>query len=208
MPGQNATRTFNGTAGQRISFNFTGVTMASVKVIVKAPPRTEPRRRPSSSDTFGTDGDFRRSGDAARGPTGTYTVTIDPQDASTGSVTLTFYNVPADTTGTTSCATTVPGQNCKLDADRQLRHAHAHGDDQRSCADRPDAERLAHRLPGNDDHAGESGRLRHGSDPRGNDFEVSFPSNGTYGIRDRPVRRRHRHDLGLDLLGLSGQPAS
>ena len=65
VPGQNATRTFNGTAGQRISFNFTGVTMASVKVIVKAPGTSPPtvlqrhlrhRRR------------FRRPGDAARGP--------------------------------------------------------------------------------------------------------------------------------------------
>ncbi len=49
--------------------------------------------------------------------TGTYTVTIDPQGASTGSVTLTFYDVPADVApaaGTTSCTTTVPGQNCKL----------------------------------------------------------------------------------------------
>jgi len=111
-PGQNATRTFPGTAGQRISFKFSGVTMASVKVIVKAPgasPVPTVLQR-----TFGTDGDFVDPITLPVGRTGTYTVTIDPQGASMGSVTLTFYNVPADATGTTSCTTTVPGQNCKL----------------------------------------------------------------------------------------------
>ena len=107
VPGQNGTRTFTGTAGQRVSFKFSGVTMASVKVIVKAPNGSTPMQK-----TFGTDGDFI---DPVTLPVaGTYTVTIDPQQASTGSVTLTFYNVPADATGTTSCSTTVPGQNCKL----------------------------------------------------------------------------------------------
>jgi hypothetical protein len=111
-PGQNATRTFSGTAGQRISFKFTGVTMASVKVIVKAPgPSPVPT---VVQRTFGTDGDFVDPITLPAGRTGTYTVTIDPQGASTGNVTLTFYNVPPDVTGSTSCATTVPGQNCKL----------------------------------------------------------------------------------------------
>ena len=55
VPGQNATRTFTGTAGQRISFNFTGVTMPSVKVIVKAPGTSPPT---VLQHTFGTDGDF------------------------------------------------------------------------------------------------------------------------------------------------------
>jgi VCBS repeat-containing protein len=112
VPGQNATRTFSGTAGQRISFNFTGVTMASVKVIVKAPgPSPVPT---VMQRTFGMDGDFVDPVTLPTGRTGTYTVTIDPQGASTGSVTLTFYNVPPDVTGSTSCTTTVPGQNCKL----------------------------------------------------------------------------------------------
>jgi Bacterial pre-peptidase C-terminal domain len=111
-PGQNATRTFSGTAGQRISFNFTNVTMTSVKVIVKAPgaaPVPTVLQR-----TFGTDGDFVDPITLPTGRTGTYTVTIDPQGASMGNVTLTFYNVPPDITGSTSCTTTVPGQNCKL----------------------------------------------------------------------------------------------
>jgi hypothetical protein len=111
VPGQNATRTFNGTAGQRISFKFTSVTMTSVKVIVKAPGTSPPT---VLQKTFGTDGEFVDPVTLPAGRTGLYTVTIDPQGASTGSVTLTFYNVPADATGSTSVTTTVPGQNGKL----------------------------------------------------------------------------------------------
>jgi hypothetical protein len=113
VPGQNATRTFTATAGQRLSFNFSGVTMAGVKVIVKAPPAVPGGAQATVlQDTFGADGDFV---DPRTLPTtGTYKITIDPQGPSTGSVTLTFYNVPADATGSTSCSTTVPGQNCKL----------------------------------------------------------------------------------------------
>ena len=111
IPGQNATRTFSGTAGQRISFSFTSVTMAKVKIIVKAPGTNPPT---VLQHTVETSDDFVDPITLPVGRTGTYTVTIDPQGASTGSVTLTFYNVPADAPGTTSCTTTVPGQNCKL----------------------------------------------------------------------------------------------
>ena len=112
VPGQNATRTFTGTSGHRLSFQFSGVTMASVKVIVKGPGANPPT---VMQRTFGVDGDFVEP--VTLSATGTYTVTIDPQGASTGSVTLTFYDVPADVappSGTASCTTTVPGQNCKL----------------------------------------------------------------------------------------------
>jgi hypothetical protein len=112
VPGQNATRTFTGTSGHRLSFKFSGVTMASVKVIVKGPGANPPT---VMQRTFGVDGDFVEP--VTLSATGTYTVTIDPQGASTGSVTLTFYDVPADVSppsGTASCTTTVPGQNCKL----------------------------------------------------------------------------------------------
>jgi len=107
VPGQNATRTFSGSVNQRLSFNFTGVTMPSVKVIVRAPNGVA-----MFQDTLGTDGDFiePRTLTAA----GTYTVTIDPQGPSTGSVTLTFYNVPADATGSTTVSIGTPGQNGKL----------------------------------------------------------------------------------------------
>ena len=107
VPGQNATRTFSGTANQRLSFNFTGVTMPSVKVIVRAPSGTA-----IMQDTLGTAGDFVEP--RTLPATGTYTVTIDPQQASTGSVTLTFYNVPADATGSTTVSMGTPGQNGKI----------------------------------------------------------------------------------------------
>src|SRR5205085_1689966 len=52
---------------------------------------------------------------------GTYTITVDPTDAATGSLTLQLYDVPPDTTGTITpggAPVTVtigtPGQNGKL----------------------------------------------------------------------------------------------
>ena len=110
-PGQNATRTFFGTAGQRISFKFSSVTMAKVKIIVKAPGSNPPT---VLQHTVETSDDFVDPVTLPTGRTGTYTVTIDPQGASMGNITLTFYNVPPDITGSTSCTTTVPGQNCQL----------------------------------------------------------------------------------------------
>jgi hypothetical protein len=174
VPGHNATRTFTGSANQRVSFKFSGVTMASVKVIVKAPNGATVLQ-----DTFGTDGDFI---DPRTLPVaGTYTVTIDPQGASTGSVTLTFYNVPADATGSTSCATTVPGQNCKLTltvnsgtrtitvttnvpADPGQTQSVSLTVYQGTVLD------FAHQIG-----FGTSG-------PAGNTFDVNFPANGTYTI--------------------------
>ncbi len=51
---------------------------------------------------------------------GTYTILVDPWDTSTGSVTLTLYDVPADATSTATVGgsavtmtTTVPGQNAQ-----------------------------------------------------------------------------------------------
>jgi hypothetical protein len=78
-------------------------------VIVKAPGTSPPT---VLQYTVETDSDFVDPVTLPR--TGVYTVTIDPQGASTGNVTLTFYNVPADAPGTTSVTTTVPGQNGKL----------------------------------------------------------------------------------------------
>ncbi len=53
--------------------------------------------------------------------TGTYTITVDPVDVAVGSLTLTLYDVPADTTGTitpggpsVTVTTTTPGQNGTL----------------------------------------------------------------------------------------------
>ncbi len=178
VPGQNATRTFNGTAGQRISFNFTGVTMSSVKVIVKAPGTNPPT---VLQRTFGTDGDFVDPVTLPVGRTGTYTVTIDPQGASTGSVTLTFYNVPADATGSTSCTTTVPGQNCKLTLTVS---AGTHTLTVTTNVPPPSGQTQSVSLtvyqgttttPANQIGFGTAG-------PTGNHFDVVFPASGTYTI--------------------------
>jgi hypothetical protein len=106
VPGQNAKWTFTGTSGQRLSFNFTSVSMASVRVTVKTPSGGT-----LFSNTFGTDGNFIEP--KTLSATGTYTVTVDPQGAATGSVTLTYYIVPADATAIAPNPLTIttPGQN-------------------------------------------------------------------------------------------------
>jgi hypothetical protein len=108
IPGQNAKWTFTtSSANQRVSFNFTNVTMASVRVSVRSASNAL-----IFSRTFGTDGDFVEPFTIATA--GTYTVTVDPQNASTGNVTVTYYLVPADATGSTSVTIGTPGQNGKL----------------------------------------------------------------------------------------------
>ncbi|HVD66654.1 MAG TPA: hypothetical protein VNB65_07145 [Gaiellaceae bacterium] len=175
VPGHNATRTFAGTAGQRVSFNFTSVTMSSVKVIVKAPNGATVLQ-----DTFGTDGDFI---DPRTLPvTGTYTVTIDPQGASTGSVTLTFYNVPADSTGSTSCTTTVPGQNCKLTFTQSSgTHTITTTTNIPAAAGQTQSVSLTVYQGTTLDFAHQIGFGTAGPSVP-NNFDVSFPSNGTYTI--------------------------
>ena len=177
VPGQNATRTFTGTAGQRLSFNFTGVTMASVKVIVKAPGTNPPT---VLQDTFGTDGDFQ---DPRTLPSnGTYTVTIDPQGASTGSVTLTFYDVPADATGSSSVNVTVPGQNGTITLSGQT--AGAHTVSVTTNVPPPTGQTQSVSLTVYQgtvlDFAHQVGFGTAG--PDGNSFGVNFPSGGTYTI--------------------------
>jgi hypothetical protein len=172
VPGQNATRTFTGTAGQRVSFKFSSVTMAKVKVIVKAPNGSTPMQH-----TIETDNDFVEP--ITLTVTGTYTVTIDPQQASTGSVTLTFYNVPADTTGTTSCTTTVPGQNCTL-TQTVTSGTHTLTVTTNVPADTGQTQSVSLTVY---QGTGTTTWVGFGtSGPDGNSFGVSFPSNGTYTI--------------------------
>jgi hypothetical protein len=117
--GQNALVSFDGNAGQRVSLKLTGVTLTGgngyLDVYLKKPD--------GSVLTFSTfissSGGFL---DVSTLPvTGTYTILVDPQGSNVGSVTLTLYDVPADTTGpitaggaAVTVTTTVPGQNSVL----------------------------------------------------------------------------------------------
>ena len=117
VPWQNARLTFSGTANQRVSLavstsgnTFGGFTTVSLL----APDGTTL----ATSSVYGSSGAFLDAVSLA--VTGTYTVLIDPENANTGSMTLTAYDVPADPTATVviggpavSLTTNVPGQNMK-----------------------------------------------------------------------------------------------
>jgi YD repeat-containing protein len=118
-PGQNARLTFSGSASQRVSLKVSGVSMTGgtnnwVNVYIKKPDGTT-----LASDTFASGGGLI---DTVTLPTaGTYTVVVDPTNTSTGSATLTLYDVPADVTTSilpdatpVTVTTTGPGQNAKL----------------------------------------------------------------------------------------------
>jgi hypothetical protein len=92
--GQNGQATFSGTANQRVSLKVSGVTMTGgsynwVNVSIKKADGTT-----LTSSTFDANGGFIDVQTLA--VAGTYTILVDPWDTSTGSVTLTLYDVPAD----------------------------------------------------------------------------------------------------------------
>ena len=118
VPGQNATLTFSGTAGQRISLGMTNVSLAGnccARVTIYrpdnnmlAPPMTVNTSDPSNAwflepRTLAT--------------TGTYKIVVDPQRSAVGSMTINLYSVPADVTkpitagGAGVSVTLTPGQN-------------------------------------------------------------------------------------------------
>ena len=114
VPGQDAALTFTGTIGARVSLRVApSCCIARVAIV-----------RPNGSalvgpTVFGAGGTFV---DATELPeTGTYTVFLDWDGASTGAVTLTLYDVPPDATATAALGgsavtvtTTVPGQNARV----------------------------------------------------------------------------------------------
>jgi YD repeat-containing protein len=119
VPGQNAQLTFSGSVNQRVSLKISGVTLTGgngyVDVYIKKPDGTT-----QVSSTFISSGgafiDVQTLAVA-----GTYTILVDPQGTNTGSVILTLYDVPADTTGTVTlggaavnASNSVPGQNAAL----------------------------------------------------------------------------------------------
>jgi uncharacterized protein YhfF len=114
VPGQNASITFTGTIGRRVSLRV-GPSCCIGRVSIV---------RPSGltlvgPTVFGAGGTFV---DATELPeSGTYTVVVDWDGASTGSVTLALYDVPPDATATATLGgsavtvtTTVPGQNGRI----------------------------------------------------------------------------------------------
>jgi YD repeat-containing protein len=109
-PGQNATLTFAGTVGQRIS--VAGATNTTIILAVRKPDGT------TLSSTSGNDVAFV---DAIALPVaGTYSVLVDPMLAVTGTTTVTIYEV-VDGTGTVTMdgpavpvTVTAPGQKIRL----------------------------------------------------------------------------------------------
>ena len=115
VPGQNAYVSFTGVSGQRISLKITGVVMTDngyVDVTIKKPDGSVL----ASAMFITASGAFI---DTQSLPvSGTYVILVNPQGFSTGNVTLTLYDVPADISGTivpggssVTVTTTVPGQN-------------------------------------------------------------------------------------------------
>jgi hypothetical protein len=116
--GENAWLTFNGHANQRVALKMSGVTMGpspccSVYVSIFKPDGT----MLGQQTLTGTNGGFI---DTRTLPTdGTYKIFVDPQATSTGSMTLTLYDVPPDVTTTitpgaapvTVTTGPTPGQN-------------------------------------------------------------------------------------------------
>ncbi len=115
-PGQNGLATFSGTANQRVSLNISGVSLTGgynnwVTVSIKRPDGTT-----LASKIVGNAGDYIEV--QTLPVTGTYTVLADFSDTTTGSVTLTLYDVPADISvsitpggAPVTITNTTPGQN-------------------------------------------------------------------------------------------------
>src|SRR6266511_4058152 len=119
-PGQNASLTFDGVAGQRVSLQISSSTFTrclTVSDTIKKPDGTNL----ASTDLCGATGYI----DTVVLPvTGTYTILIDPHGTTTGSQTLVLNDVPADVTGTitpggpaVTVTITTPGQNASLTFD-------------------------------------------------------------------------------------------
>ena len=114
-PGQNARLTFDAQPGQRVSLNLTGVTISSSYLSFLKPDGTT-LGGGTYVNVFGGFLDTRTLPSA-----GTYTILVDPQDAATGSMTVTLYDVPPDAGGTIAfggasptVAMSTPGQNASL----------------------------------------------------------------------------------------------
>ena len=113
-PGQNTRVRFAGTAGQRLAVRASGVTTSSAIVSLTAPDGSSlaPPAYVFSSGTF--------LEPRVLPATGEYVLLVDPQGTTTGSMTLTLYDVPPDATTSAlvggpaaTLANAVPGQNAR-----------------------------------------------------------------------------------------------
>ena len=115
--GEDAIVPFNGAAGQRVSLKMTSVTIGpstccSTKVSIRKPDGTNL----VAPTNVGTTGGFIDTKTLT--VPGMYTIFVDPQGTATGNITLTLYDVPADSSTpivpggpAVPVATTTPGQN-------------------------------------------------------------------------------------------------
>jgi subtilisin family serine protease len=120
VPGQDASLTFDGAVGERVSLELEDVTIGtscctSAKVSILKPDGTTLL----SATNFGTNGGFIDTKTLPQA--GVYTVEIDPQANAVGGASVELYDVPPDaetfvTAGgaPASAATAVPGQNAAL----------------------------------------------------------------------------------------------
>ena len=112
-PGDTATYTFTGSAGQRIAWKFTNVAITTAVTVY------DPNGATVVSGLVYSFGTWLETG--ALPSAGTYKIVFDPAAAATGTVTMTSYNVPVDSThsitiggaGVTNSNTT-PGQNIRF----------------------------------------------------------------------------------------------
>src|SRR5262249_7847743 len=82
VPGENAYLTFSGTSGQSVTVQFTNNTVSSVGVALLDPNNSTVTSNYSGAATFSMQSSSLPS-------TGTYTIKIDPQGSTTGSMTVT-----------------------------------------------------------------------------------------------------------------------
>jgi len=85
VPGQNASYTFSGTAGQQATVRVSGGTFSCVRVTLLKPDGT------SMTSTFSCGSTFNLATQTLP-VTGTYTITVDPNGASTGNLNLSVTN--------------------------------------------------------------------------------------------------------------------
>lgn len=116
VPGQNASLTFSGVAGQRISMLVSGIARANTIAMTLLRPDGTTMASSNYIDAYGAFFDVMELS-----LTGTYTITLDPRETGTGNVTVQLYDVPADVkadilpSGPAVVVTTAsPGQNASL----------------------------------------------------------------------------------------------